>query len=432
LAIAGESNATIKNNIITYNEVQSNAPISDCHGGGVILQNQSSTTIFSENYVAYNKALENSICRGAGITIWSSDFIGKPRLYNNIIVNNTNGFFGGGIFIGGSLTYDNEPVLINNTISQNSATYGGAVYSDWSQPLIINSILWNNGSEIFTIGGGVEVYYSDIEGGWGDTSNINSDPFFMDPSTYNFHLQDISPCIGAGIDSIEIAGTWYYCPLTDIEDSTRPNPSGYMPDMGAYEHPLPFPVPVELTSFTATSQAGKVTLNWTTATELNNLGFEIERKIINDTEGEWVKIGFSQSHGTTTETEEYSYIDDISRITATSLAYRLKQIDFDGSYEYSDVVMVDNPAPIDFALHQNYPNPFNPTTTIVYGLRERTIVELKLFDVLGREIETIFDGEQDAGYYEVEFNASRLPSGIYFYRLQAGSFVETKKMLLLR
>jgi hypothetical protein len=93
---------------------------------------------------------------------------------------------------------------------------------------------------------------------------------------------------------------------------------------------------------------------------------------------------------------------------------------------------MSNVIPTKFSLAQNYPNPFNPTTTIIYGLRERTIVELKVYDVLGREIETIVNGEQNAGYYEIEFDASRLASGIYFYRLQAGNFIETKKMLLLK
>jgi hypothetical protein len=93
---------------------------------------------------------------------------------------------------------------------------------------------------------------------------------------------------------------------------------------------------------------------------------------------------------------------------------------------------MSNEIPTKFSLAQNYPNPFNPTTTIIYGLRERTIVELKVYDVLGREIETIVDGEQNAGFYEIEFKASRLASGIYFYRLQAGNFIETKKMLLLK
>jgi hypothetical protein len=434
LAVKGQSKATIKNNIITYNEVQSNDPISDCHGGGVLLQNQNESTIFSENYVAFNKALENSFCKGAGISIWSADFTSKPRLYNNIIVNNTNGNIGGGIFISGHGTYTNEPVLINNTISQNSAVLGGAVYSDQSHPLIINSILWNNGSEIYQSGAEVMVYYSDVEGGWTGTgsNNIDSDPFFMDPSIFDFHLQDISPCIGAGVDSIEIAGICHYAPFYDFEGDPRPNPDSSNPDIGADEHPLPVPVPVELTSFTATSQTGKVTLNWTTATEINNLGFEIERKIINETDGEWVRIGFSEGHCTTTETKSYQYIDNISDLQAGSLRYRLKQIDFDGSYEYSNEVMVDNPAPIDFALHQNYPNPFNPTTRITFGIPLKSQVSLKIFNSIGEQVAQLVKEEKEAGRYSVELNATNLPSGVYFYRLKTDSFVETKKMILLK
>jgi hypothetical protein len=192
-------------------------------------------------------------------------------------------------------------------------------------------------------------------------------------------------------------------------------------------------VPVELTSFTATSQMGKVYLNWTTATELNNLGFEIERKILNNqNEGEWVRIGFVEGHGTTTEIKEYSYIDDINAIQASSLVYRLKQIDFLGSYEYSDEVLVDNPAPIDYALYQNYPNPFNPTTSIKHVVAVKSHIVIKVFNALGSEVATLANGVLKAGTYEVEFNATNLPSGIYFYTLQAGSFIETKKMVLMK
>jgi len=192
-------------------------------------------------------------------------------------------------------------------------------------------------------------------------------------------------------------------------------------------------IPVELTSFTATSQTGKVYLNWTTVTELNNLGFEVERKIINNNkEGEWVRIGFSEGYGTTTELKEYSYIDDISTITATSLSYRLKQIDYDGSYEYSEEVLVDNPAPVDFALQQNFPNPYNPATTITYNLPIKSKIDLVVYNTLGEILIQLVNAEKEAGQHSVEFNAIGLPSGIYFYKLQAGDFIETKKMVLLR
>jgi hypothetical protein len=192
-------------------------------------------------------------------------------------------------------------------------------------------------------------------------------------------------------------------------------------------------IPVELISFTATSLSGKVLLNWTTATELNNLGFEVERKIINNNkEGEWVRIAFTEGYGTTTEPKEYSYVDDISGITASSLAYRLKQIDFNGSYEYSDEVYVENPAPVDYALHQNYPNPFNPTTIITYSVPYKSNVELKVYNSLGAEVELLANEPKESGTHKVEFDATVLPSGIYFYRLYAGEFFETKKMVLIR
>lgn len=187
-------------------------------------------------------------------------------------------------------------------------------------------------------------------------------------------------------------------------------------------------VPVELVSFNAEIVAGNVQLNWTTASELNNMGFEVERK--SDDE-DWRTIGFIDGKGTTTEIQNYSFIDDLFGVTAPKLFYRLKQIDFDGTYEYSEEKEVAR-APEAFSLEQNYPNPFNPTTTIKYQLPELSFVTIKMFDVLGNELETLVNEEKPVGSYEIEFNASALPSGVYFYRLQAGDFVETKKMVLLK
>jgi WD40 repeat protein len=194
---------------------------------------------------------------------------------------------------------------------------------------------------------------------------------------------------------------------------------------------FPTVIPVELTSFTATVNENNVTLLWQTATETNNSGFEIHRstEIVHQN---WKKVGFVKGYGTTTELREYSYVDDIITITATSLAYRLKQIDYNGSYEYSKEILVETFIPVEFVLEQNYPNPFNPTTTINYQIPELIFVNLKIYDVLGNEVETLVNGEKQIGSYELEFNAKHSPSGVYFYRLEAGSFVETKKMVLLR
>jgi PKD repeat protein len=206
-------------------------------------------------------------------------------------------------------------------------------------------------------------------------------------------------------------------------------------------------VPVELTSFNAEIIDNKVVLNWTTATETNNLGFEIERKIIHATDGEWITIGFKEGKGNSIETHNYQYIDKVNDLNATSLYYRLKQVDYDGSYEYSDVVLVNNLAPVDYALYQNFPNPYNPVTTITYSLPIKAQVELVIYNALGESITRLINEEKKAGKYSVKFDATNLPSGIYFYKLQAGypstglpagrqgsgqSFVETKKMILLK
>jgi len=188
-------------------------------------------------------------------------------------------------------------------------------------------------------------------------------------------------------------------------------------------------IPVELISLTAITKKGNVLLNWATATETNNSGFEVQRKLENSA---WERIGFVEGHGTTTEIQNYQFIDNISDLQATSLSYRLKQIDYDGSYEYSEVVEVTNLAPTDYALHQNFPNPYNPTTTITYSLPIKSYVELVVYNTLGESVMQLVNEEKDAGNYEVKFDATSLPSGIYFYRLQSGSFVDTKKMILLK
>ena len=189
----------------------------------------------------------------------------------------------------------------------------------------------------------------------------------------------------------------------------------------------PLPVPVELTSFTATANSKEVALRWSTVTELNNLGFEIQRR---SAENEFATIGFVKGEGTTTSQKEYSYTD--KDLVDGKYSYRLKQIDFSGTYDYSDIVEVDIRSVDEYALEQNYPNPFNPATTISFSIPNSEFVTLKIFDVLGKEVANLVNEEKPAGIFEVEFNASGLSSGIYFYILNAGNFVETKKMIILK
>jgi photosystem II stability/assembly factor-like uncharacterized protein len=186
-------------------------------------------------------------------------------------------------------------------------------------------------------------------------------------------------------------------------------------------------IPVELISFTTEVLENKVELNWSTATETNNSGFEILRSANKD---EWNKLGFVPGHGTTTETQHYSFTDN--DVSPGKYQYKLKQIGYDGTFEYSQVVEVEIPLVNEFSLSQNYPNPFNPTTSLQYTIGSRQFVTLKVYDLLGREIATLVNEEKPAGEYEVEFDGSALTSGIYFYQLKAGEFTETRKMILLK
>jgi hypothetical protein len=191
-------------------------------------------------------------------------------------------------------------------------------------------------------------------------------------------------------------------------------------------------VPVELTSFTSTVAGNNVTLNWSTATETNNQGFEVERSFEGD---EFTTTGFVAGHGTTTEPKSYSYTDN--NLVTGSYSYRLKQVDFGGTFSYSDVVNVDVTAPAEFDLAQNYPNPFNPSTRIDFSLAVDSKVSLKVFNVLGQEVASLLNGNLSAGSHQLNFDASALNSGVYLYRIEANgidgaNFVSVKKMILTK
>ncbi len=191
-------------------------------------------------------------------------------------------------------------------------------------------------------------------------------------------------------------------------------------------------IPVELTSFTASAAGNDVHLNWSTATELNNYGFNIEKRQTSDVKQNrsWKEISFVPGHGTTTEQQQYSFIDE--SVPSGKYQYRLKQIDYDGTFEYSDIVEVEVGLSTEFSLSQNYPNPFNPSTKIQYAIGSPQFVSLKVYDVLGNEVATLVNEEKPAGNYEVDFYAAGLPSGIYFYQLRAGKFIQSKKMILIK
>jgi exopolysaccharide biosynthesis protein len=186
-------------------------------------------------------------------------------------------------------------------------------------------------------------------------------------------------------------------------------------------------VPVELNSFTAAVNGSDVVLNWSTSTETNNHGFEIQRTTDNKS---WITAGFVKGNGTTTESNSYTFSEKC--INQGKLYYRLKQVDLDGSFAYSEVLEVEI-QPTAFELHQNYPNPFNPATVIKFSLPDVTeIVTIKVYDIIGNEIATLLNEQKPAGNYEVIFNAEKIPAGVYFYRLNAGSYNQTRKMILIK
>ena len=186
-------------------------------------------------------------------------------------------------------------------------------------------------------------------------------------------------------------------------------------------------IPVELVSFGASVQGNSVNLSWQTATELNNSGFEIQRKTENSN---WNKIGFVEGAGTTTESRSYSFSDSYSG--QGTVSYRLKQIDFDGTSTYSKVVNVNLNAPADFKLNQNYPNPFNPSTTVSFTIPKASNVKLSIYNQIGQQVGELVNRSLEAGSYNYTWNAANQSSGIYFYELKANEFKSVRKMTLIK
>ena len=304
-----------------------------------------SNSVFSKNSAGTQSAC--AFWRGVSGKIYNC-------LFNSNITSSVTPTGLGSIVLSNNSNVD----FINCTVVNNiGITSGGLKIQSTSGSKVINSIFWGNYPDQISLQSPNEtsvssIYldYNDIQYGidsiklydtisvlnWG-VGNINSYPLFEDTLNSDYHLQNVSPCIGVGIDSIEIAGFWYHCPSTDIEGQPRPFPIGTMPDMGAYE----FQNPVGVKGY-------------------------------------------------------------------------------------------DTNLPAEYALHQNYPNPFNPTTTIGFSIMEKGNVRMSILNILGEEIRVLLSVEKEAGYHSVDFNASELPSGVYFYQLQSGKFTAVNKMLLLR
>lgn len=186
--------------------------------------------------------------------------------------------------------------------------------------------------------------------------------------------------------------------------------------------------PVELSSFKAYLIDNKVNLQWVTATEINNFGFAVERSMDNAL---WSQISFVNGAGNSNSIKQYSFADK-NFPNANTIYYRLKQLDNDGKFSYSDVVSVSLTNITSYSLEQNYPNPFNPVTIISFAVPKTGNVKLTVYNALGQLVADILNEVKDAGIHKVEFNAGNLSSGLYYYKLEGESFVQARKMMILK
>ena len=236
-------------------------------------------------------------------------------------------------------------------------------------------------------------------------------------------------------DYFELVDSANFLPLSLADSWTDSHPNAacselVAPDFvhKAFDAAIAYEVlPVELISFTASIDPTGVNLNWSTASELNNDKFEIQKKTDS---GEFIAIGFVKGQGTSTQKNNYSFLDKDT--DSGKYYYRLKQIDFDGNYEYSKVVAVEFNPIITYSLEQNYPNPFNPSTEINFTLANSGNITLKVYDSLGIEVATLVAEFMKSGKHSVKFNAKNFRSGVYYYKITADNFTSTRKMLLIK
>jgi len=281
---------------------------------------------------------------------------------------------------------------------------------------------YNNGNNnLISYNGIIYNTINDFYNGTGfDGHSTYSNVSFASPS--DLHLS------GSSLGDIQLAGIQELLIPDDIDDQIR---SVIHPYKGADEV-TDFPLPIELASFTSSVNNNNVNLNWTTASETNNSGFDIEsRNGRSETQVVWNKIGFINGNGTTTSPNNYEFTD--KNLASGKYNYRLKQIDFNGNYEYhnlSDEVVIG--VPETYTISQNFPNPFNPDTKIEYSIPNTQYTILRVYNSLGKEVAILVSEIKPAGRYEVTFDGSNLSSGIYFYKIEAGNFSTVKRMILLK
>ena len=349
-----------------------------------------------------NKQYTDSVTSGSVyasfmVNVTSAQTPGDYFLHLGVNPTNTFDFFARTfvrLAANGNLTFGISKTSVN---ASNPAVYSDSIYTTGTTYLLVVKYTLNDGAANDTINLFINPDISGVEPS-PDLTAATTQTDAVSLGTVNLRQGSSSNAANVIVDGIRVSTFW-----SDI-------------------------VPVELVSFNASANGSAVNLAWTTATELNNSGFSIERKSASN---KWESIGFVKGNGTTTVTNHYSFTD--KNITLqTTYSYRLKQIDFDGSFSYSKVVQVNTNLISTFELKQNYPNPFNPSTQISFSLAQSGLVTLSVYNLLGQEVKTLINRNMEAGSHSITFDASDLQSGVYIYKLTSSSSSLTKKMILLR
>ncbi|NQT62552.1 MAG: right-handed parallel beta-helix repeat-containing protein [Candidatus Marinimicrobia bacterium] len=399
------------------------------YGGGIYLGTTSAT--INKCTFTGNSASLTGAQRGGAVYTYS--YADKLTIMNCLFYANTSNQYGGAIW-----TYSNSgynDIITNCTFYNNSATItGDAIYENNAGiPQVKNCIFWGSSTQDFI--GSVTITYSDVQGGYAGTGNINEDPLYTNAGSSDFTVTDYSPCIGTG--------TATGAPADDINGTTRGTP----PDMGAYENSRDTSLPVELSVFTASSKQGVVNLNWITSSEIENLGFILERSQELSLADTWTKIASYLTHpalsgqGSTTRESEYFFTDKFVA-DGESYRYRLSDVDYQGKVTRHDAISVtvrnigSNLKPGSFRVNSVYPNPFNPSTTLSYTLEQDMQVSISVLDIRGRVVGTLMSSSLPAGDHSIEWDGTnnqglQMTGGIYFFNLQGTNFKQAIKIVKL-
>ncbi|MBX2820015.1 MAG: right-handed parallel beta-helix repeat-containing protein [Rhodothermaceae bacterium] len=399
------------------NVVLSGNPIGTTDGNGILVDDFQNAYSNSHGVFPHRTLVENNLSYdngGKGVQVYQSDFV---DVFNNTAYHNNHDQQNTGTWRAElSLIYSHHTVWRNNI---GVANPGPGEILQWNRGILIaesDNTVWENNITFNGSPGDKSINLSNTPVTESDLANnmLGVNPLFMNEFAQDFSLNLESPAINAGSDQI----------VSFIDINYQPRPRGTV-DIGAFEFD-DGNLPVELTAFEAVASGTSIELSWETASELNNAGFAVEL----------APQGFAFQHalfveGKGTTNTPQSYQATLTDLAPGTYTLRLKQIDFDGTFAYSPAVEVDIAASA-YQLAQSYPNPFNPQTRIQYTLPLAGHVDLTVFDLLGRKIETLVNQEQPAGTHSVLFNARDLPNGTYVYRLTAGAFSETKSMVLLK